>query len=127
GKVTFTQKDIRELQLAVAAVRGGIETLLEEYGAEAEAIKHVFIAGGFGTELDPGKAAVIGLLPAALKDRCESVGNSSLNGVIKYASDPDGAEALDNIVKVSREIVLADSEVFKAHFMEHMNFECHCL
>ena len=123
GKVTFTQKDIRELQLAVAAVRGGIETLLEEYGAAAEDIKHVFIAGGFGTELDPEKAAVIGLLPAVLKDRCESVGNSSLNGAIKYASDTDGAEALDSIVKVSREIVLADSDTFKAHFMEYMNFD----
>ncbi len=122
GKVTFTQKDIRELQLAVAAVRGGIETLLEEYGAEAKDIKHVFIAGGFGTELDPEKAAVIGLLPSELKDRCVSVGNSSLNGAIKYASDPEGAEALDKIVKASGEIVLADSDAFKAHFMEHMNF-----
>ena len=127
GKVTFTQKDIRELQLAAAAVRGGIETLLEEYGAAAEDIKHVYIAGGFGTELDPSKAEIIGLLPAGLKDRCESAGNSSLNGAIKYASDPDGAEALENIVKAGREIVLADSDAFKAHFMEHMNFECHCL
>ena len=122
GKVTFTQKDIRELQLAAAAVRGGIETLLEEYGAAAGDIKHVFIAGGFGTELDPDKAVTIGLLPAELADKCVSVGNSSLSGAIKYASDPVGAEALMNIVKVSREIILADSEAFKAHFMEHMNF-----
>ena len=85
-------------------------------------IKHVFIAGGFGTELDPSKAVTIGLLPEELSDKCESVGNSSLSGAVKYASDPKGAEALDNIVKVSREIILADSEAFKAHFMEHMNF-----
>ncbi|MCR5428120.1 MAG: ASKHA domain-containing protein [Lachnospiraceae bacterium] len=122
GKVTFTQKDIRELQLASAAVRGGIETLLDEYGAAAGDIKHVYIAGGFGTELDPDKAVTIGLLPKELSDKCESVGNSSLSGAVKYASDPKGAEALDNIVKVSREIILADSEAFKAHFMEHMNF-----
>ncbi len=123
GTVTFTQKDIRELQLAVAAVRGGIETLLDEYGAEAEDIKHVYIAGGFGTELDPKKAATIGLLPAVLADRCVSVGNSSLNGAIKIASDAHGAEALENIVKACSEVVLADSEAFKAHFMEYMDFK----
>ncbi len=123
GTVTFTQKDIRELQLAVAAVRGGIETLLDEYGAEADDIKHVYIAGGFGTELDPKKAVTIGLLPAALADRCVSVGNSSLNGAIKFASDAHGAEALEDIVKACSEVVLADSEAFKAHFMEYMDFK----
>ena len=123
GAVTFTQKDIRELQLAVAAVRGGIETLLGEYGAEADDIKHVFIAGGFGTELDPLKAVRIGLLPEALADRCVSVGNSSLNGAIKFASGADGAEALESIVKACTEIVLADSEAFKAHFMEYMDLK----
>ncbi len=122
NKITFTQKDIRELQLAVAAIRGGIDTLLEAYGVNLEDIKHVFIAGGFGTELNLKKAALIGLIPAELIDRCECVGNSSLKGAIKYASDPNGAEALERIVNVCDEIVLADSEVFTKHFMEHMNF-----
>ena len=121
--VTFTQKDIRELQLAVAAVRGGIETLLEEYGASSKDIKHVYIAGGFGTELDPEKAAEIGLLPSDTVGKCESVGNSSLKGAIKYASDTHGAEALKNIVDVSKEIILADSEIFKRYFMDYMCFK----
>ena len=122
NKITFTQKDIRELQLAVAAIRGGIDTLLEAYGADSGDIKHVFIAGGFGAELNLKKAALIGLIPEELIDRCEFVGNSSLKGAIKYASDPIGAEALENIVNVCKEIVLADSEVFTKHFMDHMNF-----
>ena len=122
-RITFTQKDIRELQLAVAAIRGGTDTLLEEYGACASDIKHVFIAGGFGAELDLDKAAMIGLIPEELKSKCISVGNSSLKGAIKYASEPDGAEALDKIVNACSEIILADSEKFTRYFLEHMNFK----
>src|SRR5699024_5638738 len=50
--VTFTIGDVREVQLAKAAIRAGIEVLLREYGTGYEEISHVYLAGGFGQKVN---------------------------------------------------------------------------
>ncbi len=122
GKITFTQKDIREIQLAKAAVRAGIETLLFTFGAEYEDVMHVYIAGGFGTKLDTAKACRLGIIPEELSDVCEAVGNTSLKGVIKYLVSKNGAEELESIKANAKEVVLADNAYFTSRFMEEMHF-----
>ena len=62
-EIRFYQKDVRELQLAKSAVRAGLETLLSRYGTSYDEISHIYIAGGFGHQMDVAKAAAIGLLP----------------------------------------------------------------
>ncbi|OGO18978.1 MAG: hypothetical protein A2144_05345 [Chloroflexi bacterium RBG_16_50_9] len=61
--ITITQRDVRELQLAKAAIRAGIQVLLEANGCPEESIKQVIIAGAFGTYVDIASAIEIGMLP----------------------------------------------------------------
>ena len=82
--ITFTQKDVREIQLAKSAVRAGIETLLKRFGTGYEDVDAVYLAGGFGFHMDQKKAVSIGLLPKELEKKLVTVGNSSLAGAVRY-------------------------------------------
>lgn len=82
--IVFTQKDVRELQLAKSAIRAGIEVLLLKYGVRASDVKQIYLAGGFGYRLDAEKAIAIGMIPKAFEGRIQAVGNSSLAGTSKY-------------------------------------------
>lgn len=75
--ITFTQKDVRELQLAKGAMRTGINVLLETHGLKAQDIDRVIIAGAFGTYIDVGNAIAIGMLPDLPLDRFSQVGNAA--------------------------------------------------
>jgi uncharacterized 2Fe-2S/4Fe-4S cluster protein (DUF4445 family) len=75
--ITFTQKDVRELQLAKGAMRCGIDVLLETSGLSASDIDRVIIAGAFGTYIDVSSAVTIGMLPAIPVERVRQVGNAA--------------------------------------------------
>ena len=62
GKVKLVQKDIREFQLAKAAIATGVELLLREQGISRCDVEKVFIAGGFGNYIDLPNAIGLGLL-----------------------------------------------------------------
>lgn len=121
--VVFTQQDIREVQLAKAAVRAGIETLAEYYGIELTDIAHLYLAGGFGKKLNVEKAAGIGLLPEELVKKTVAVGNSSLAGAVMFAADPDLAERFVRVAEQSEEVKLAETKEFTEHYMDAMYFE----
>ena len=78
--VTLTQKDVREVQLAKAAIRAGIELLAEKLGAAVEDIRKVYLAGAFGNYLAPASACRIGMIPPVLIDRIEPIGNAAGEG-----------------------------------------------
>ena len=78
--VTLTQKDIREVQLAKAAIRAGIELLAQELGVEVADIQQVYLAGAFGNYLDPASACRIGMIPPVLLDRIRPIGNAAGEG-----------------------------------------------
>lgn len=84
GNMQISQKQIRNLQLAKAAVRSGIEILLKKADIEAEEIGQVFLAGGFGYYLDVHGAAAIGLLPQELEEKTIACGNTALLGAAVY-------------------------------------------
>ncbi len=78
--VVITQSDIRELQLAKAAIRTGIQVLLETSGCSEEQIRQVIIAGAFGSYIDVSSAVAIGMLPSLPLDRFRQVGNAAGTG-----------------------------------------------
>ena len=61
--IVITQKDVRELQLAMGAIRMGIEILLKENGLLPEAVHEIIVAGAFGSYLDISGVGSIGMLP----------------------------------------------------------------
>jgi uncharacterized 2Fe-2S/4Fe-4S cluster protein (DUF4445 family) len=72
--LVVTQRDIGEIQLAKAAIRAGIDTLLTAAGISEDEIDDAVIAGAFGNSLNVRSAADIGLFPPALSERLRLVG-----------------------------------------------------
>lgn len=83
--VFLTQKDVREFQLAKAAIRAGIELLTQRYGAENSDIRRVLLAGAFGTYLRPEATCELGMLPPSLLSRIVPIGNAAGEGARRCA------------------------------------------
>ncbi len=123
AQIVLTQKDIREMQLAKAAVRAGVETLLLRYGVSKEQVAKVYLAGGFGYRLDAEKAIAIGMLPEEFADRIQAVGNSCLAGAVKYLREENSTAILQELVRISEEINLSMDKDFNEAYMDFMMFE----
>lgn len=119
--IVFTQKDIRKLQMAKAAIRTGIEILLLHMGILYEEIDNVYLAGGFGYFLDVAKAAAIGLLPKEWIPKTKAVGNTSLKGALSYLVTQD-KKSLQKIMECAEEISLANDEYFGEFYYKNMDF-----
>ncbi len=78
--IVITQKDVRELQLAKAAIAAGIEILLKEAGCTADQVDRLFLAGAFGNYLDREKAVALGLFPGIPVEKIIPVGNAAAEG-----------------------------------------------
>ncbi|MDD5893659.1 MAG: ASKHA domain-containing protein, partial [Coriobacteriaceae bacterium] len=123
GEIAITQEDIRNLQLAKAAVMGGIETLMERRGIDAFDVAKLQIAGGFGQYLDLRNAARIGLFPEELLDKASSVGNTSIEGASAALFSSAAREELARIVEVCDYVELSGDAAFNAHYIDAMMFE----
>ncbi|MCL7452997.1 MAG: ASKHA domain-containing protein [Anaerolineae bacterium] len=121
--ITFTQKDIRELQLAKGAMRTGIEVLLKSHGLGADEIDQVIIAGAFGTYINVSSAIAVGMLPRLPLDRFRQVGNAAGMGArLALISRSKRAEAQDLARRV-RYIELASDPGFNHTFAQAMRLE----
>ena len=78
--IVITQKDVRELQLAKAAIHTGFAILMKRKGVKIENIEKVYIAGAFGNYLNLENAKTIGLLPDVSNERVAFVGNAAISG-----------------------------------------------
>lgn len=88
GPVTLAQADIRELQLAKAAIASGMRLLLERWGAAHDDIEVVHISGAFGNYVRIESAVRTGLLEIA-PCRIEAAGNTALRGAKMVLLSPD--------------------------------------
>ncbi|MFA4944270.1 MAG: ASKHA domain-containing protein [Lentisphaeria bacterium] len=79
-ELLLIQRDVRELQLAAAAIRAGILLLLRRAGLEPAALDAVLLAGGFGNFIRRNHALRIGLLPPVASEKIHFIGNASLMG-----------------------------------------------
>jgi uncharacterized 2Fe-2S/4Fe-4S cluster protein (DUF4445 family) len=122
GKILFTQKDVRQFQLAKGAVAAGIAVLLEAWDAEASEIAAVYLAGGFGTFLRPSSALGVGLLPPAAEGKIVSAKNSAGRGAVRTLLYAREAERIANIAEHAEYIELSTNHRFQDHFMEQMFF-----
>ncbi len=140
------QDEVRDIQMAKAAIHAGIQILLKEYGITPEHVDKIYLAGGMGYYLDPEDALAIGLLPEEFRGRIVAVGNTSLQGAIRYANQAfksveseesvekpsetgewiktlkAAGQELTHIVEISQEIILADNPMFEELYLDSMNF-----
>ena len=124
GKIYFTQEDIRQVQMAKAAICAGVEVLLRKSNISYEQIKKVYVAGGFGMGLDMEKALGIGLLPIGLRGKLMPVGNSALEGAARCLTHSKESSDMQpqEIASLSHEINLADTPEFQELYLKHMQF-----
>ena len=124
GKIYFTQEDIRQVQMAKAAICAGLEVLLQKSNISYEQIKKVYVAGGFGMGLYMEKALGIGLLPIGLRGKLTPVGNSALEGAARCLTHSKESSDMQpqEIAAISHEINLADTPEFQELYLKHMQF-----
>jgi len=116
--ITVSQKDVRELQLAKAAIRLGIQALVIAAGLTENDIEQVIIAGAFGTFINIESAITIGMLPALPLERFKQVGNAAGTGArLALISQSQRAKA-QQIAREDRYIELAAVPNFSRKFAE---------
>lgn len=120
-KITLTQQDVRELQLAKAAIRACLDTLLERSHTDYEAIDRLVIAGGFGHFLDVKSACTIGLIPQKLREKAVTPGNTSLKGAQLSLFDEGFVKRLERLAGIAKILPLSEDEGFKERFIKSID------
>ncbi|MFC2045807.1 ASKHA domain-containing protein [Chloroflexota bacterium] len=110
--IVITQQDVREIQLAKAAIRTGIEVLLEVSACSDEEIKQVVIAGAFGSYIDINSALTIGMFPPLQTKQFQQVGNAAGTGAKLILSSLTKRSESEMMVSGVRYIELASAPDF---------------
>jgi uncharacterized 2Fe-2S/4Fe-4S cluster protein (DUF4445 family) len=120
--IYLSQRDVRELQFAKAAIATGWRILLEEAGLAPGDIQQVLLAGSFGSYLSPGNAIRLGLVPKLPTARVVSAGNVAGEGAkmaLLSVRERAGALALQEEV---RYVELSDRGDFNDAFVDQLQF-----
>lgn len=78
--IVLSQRDIRELQFAKGSIAGGIQIVMQELGVTAADLEEIYLAGSFGSYINPQSARIIGLVPLVPVERIKAVGNAAGEG-----------------------------------------------
>lgn len=121
--VRMDNKDIRDLQMAKAAVRAGVEILWKKMGCPE--IDQIYLAGGFGCYLDVEAAFQIGLLPEWMRGKVSAAGNTSLAGAYHIGCDllqgRISKESLEQRLSSVTSINLAGQKAFEGLYIQYMD------
>lgn len=120
--VTLTQKDVREVQLAKAAIRAGVELLAQRMGVDTEAIQNVYLAGAFGNYLNPVSACRIGMIPPVLLEKIQPIGNAAGEGSKLCALRMDEFTYSQELAKTTEFLELASLPEFQDCYVDALEF-----
>ena len=120
--VSISQEDIRQVQLAKAAIRSGIEILLTSHNLKPEDLKTVIIAGAFGYHLSKESLFGIGILPALTQAKFSFVGNSSLEGAVQALLNKKFVNDASRIARTVQVMELSQVPEFEGVFVREMHF-----
>lgn len=120
--VVLTQQDVRQLQLAKAAIRTGIKLLQKKLDVLDSEIKRIFLAGAFGNYLRPQNALRIGLLPDVDPERIQFVGNAALAGAQMVLLSTHCRSAARRLARKIKYLEIAHQKDFTDTFAEAMTF-----
>lgn len=120
--VYLTQKDIREVQLAKAAIAAGIQILMKTLSVTEKDICRLYIAGAFGNYMDPVSAGTIGLIPPSLAGRIQPVGNAAGEGAKIALLNAEEWKQADRLTKAVEFVELAALPEFQDCFVDQLEF-----
>ena len=121
--VSITQKDIREVQLAKAAIAAGIQLMCGQLGIQPKEIFQVLIAGAFGNYMNPQSACRIGLIPPVLLDRISPMGNGAGTGARLCVLNQKEFARAKALAAGTEFLELASLEEFQDTFVDELGFE----
>lgn len=116
--VVLTQQDVRELQLAKAAIAAGLEMLVQRFTTTLNDVGKVYIAGAFGNYINVDNAKRIGLLSSSFTNIIQA-GNTALNGAKEIGIRN---QEYQSILEWTRHISLGTDPEFMDRFVDNMNF-----
>jgi len=120
--IYLTQRDIREVQLAKAAIFAGIKILLKEVNIPQENIQKILLAGAFGNFIDKENAIRIGLIPNLPLKRIKFIGNAAGRGAEMALLSTKMRKISQKISKKIKYIELSSRPDFQEEFIEAMFF-----
>ena len=119
-RLAITQNDVRAIQLAKAALRAGIDLLLEH--SEIRRVRDIRLAGAFGTHISPVHAMVLGLVPDAPAGGVRAVGNASGTGAARMLLSRRQRAEIEATVNSIVKIETATQPRFQELFVAAMAF-----
>ncbi len=122
GDVFLNAQDVRNLQLAKAAVAAGIKVLLDKAGMCIDDLDAVYLAGGFGSYIDTESAMKIGMLPRISAAKLHNPGNTALAGASMAAVNLNKLECMQEIADRCNYIELSGRADFAAAFTDNISF-----
>jgi uncharacterized 2Fe-2S/4Fe-4S cluster protein (DUF4445 family) len=120
--IAIFQKDIRQLQLAKAAIAAGIQILLAKIPVSLSELDEVMLAGAFGSYIDPAAALRLGILPKVPLEKIRFVGNTALTGSKMMLMSGDMKDEAENIPAACRYVELFHEKSFMDLFVDSLSF-----
>ncbi|MBI3648278.1 MAG: DUF4445 domain-containing protein [Actinobacteria bacterium] len=114
----ITQQDVRQVQLAKAALYAGCRLLMDHYGIDE--VRRIRLAGAFGTRIDPIHAMVLGLVPDCEPEKVTSAGNAAGTGARIALLNRKARTEIEEIVRRVEKIETAVEPRFQEHFVGAM-------
>jgi uncharacterized 2Fe-2S/4Fe-4S cluster protein (DUF4445 family) len=118
--IYLSEAEIKNLIRSKAAVYAGIRTMLHMVGLPLEAISRVFIAGGFGRQINIRAAISIGMLPDIAMEKYNYIGNSSVKGARLALLSGQAREMFYNIADKITYLELSSGNLFMDEFISSL-------
>jgi uncharacterized 2Fe-2S/4Fe-4S cluster protein (DUF4445 family) len=118
--IPMTQQDVRQIQLAKAALFVAARTLLKRSGLQTP--DKIILAGGFGSYIDKEKAMLIGLIPDCELDRVYAVGNAAGDGARIALLNVEKRNEIDSVTRRVERFELPTDPEFQNQFMLATSF-----
>ena len=108
--------------MAKAAIRAGIELLIQKMQVDLVDIRQVYLAGAFGSYMKPESACRIGMIPSCLQERIVPIGNAACEGVKLCALSRSAFERCMSLAKKAEFLELASLPQFQDVFVDALEF-----
>ncbi len=118
--IPMTQQDVRQIQLAKAALFTAARTLLKRSGLESP--DKIILAGGFGSYIDKEKAMLIGLIPDCDLNNVYAVGNAAGDGARIALLNVEKRNEIDSVTRKVERFELPTDPEFQNQFMLATSF-----
>ncbi len=118
-KITVTNRDIREIQMAKAALYSGARLLMDKF--DVDSVDRVVLAGAFGAHISPKHAMVLGMIPDAPLDKVTSAGNAAGTGARIALLNQSARAEIEETVRQIHKIETAIEPRFQEHFVNASN------